>query len=117
MLTMGSYLKIMPKFVHDILKQTARGRQGVELRHSGFERLAAQMEKGVNRMIVGLIVSASLIAASLILNSGQQFFEFTLSVAGGPKVSLAALLGVSGYVLATLLGIWLIISILRSGKM
>ena len=117
MLTMGSYLKMMPKFVHDILKQTARGRQGMEIRHSGFDRLTGQMEKAVNRLIVGLIVSASLIAASLILNSGQQLFEFTLSIAGGHKVSLAALLGVSGYIMATLLGIWLIISILRSGKL
>jgi ubiquinone biosynthesis protein len=89
----------------------------VELRHSGFERIAVQMERGVNRLIVGLIVSASLIAASLILNSGQQFFEFTLSVAGGHKISLAELLGLSGYLMGTLLGIWLIISILRSGKL
>lgn len=117
MLTMGSYLKMMPKFVHDILKQTARGKQGVEIRHSGFEHLANQMAKGVNRLIIGLIVSASLIAASLILNSGRRLFEFTINVAGEQKISLDAVLGVSGYVMATLLGVWLVISILRSGKL
>ncbi len=117
MLSMGSYLQVMPKFIHDILKQTSQGKQGVAINHRGFENLSVRMEKGMNRFIIGLIVAASLIASSLILNSGQEIFEFSMSLAGGRKVSLSAVLGVTGYVMATVLGIWLIISILRSGKL
>lgn len=116
-LTIGDYLKELPHLAHDILKQTARGRQRLEIHHSGFERLTSQVEKGCNRLIIGLLVAASLVAASLILNSGQQLFSFTFSLAGGRTISLATLLGLTGYGMATLLGIWLVVSILRSGKL
>jgi ubiquinone biosynthesis protein len=36
---------------------------------------------------------------------------------GLEKVSLTAILGVTGYVITTVLGIWLIIGIFRSGKL
>lgn len=113
----GRYLKMLPQFVHDILQQTARGKQRLEIRHSGFDRLAGQLERGVNRLIIGLLVAASLIAASLILNSGQHLFDFTFTLVGGRTISLATLLGLAGYGMATLLGIWLVVSILRSGKL
>ncbi|MEJ2689133.1 MAG: AarF/ABC1/UbiB kinase family protein [Deltaproteobacteria bacterium] len=113
----GGYLKMLPKFAHDILQQTARGKQRVEIHHTGFEELADKVEKGANRVILGLLVAASLVAASLILNSGQQLLNFTFSLADGRTLSLAALLGLAGYGMATLLGIWLVVSILRSGKL
>jgi ubiquinone biosynthesis protein len=115
--TMGGQLKMLPQYVHDILEQTARGRQRLEIRHSGFERIAGQMERGINRLIVALLVAASLVAAALIMHSGQQLFGLTFVLAGGRTVSLATLLGITGYGLATLLGIWLVVSILRSGKL
>jgi len=113
----GGYAKQMPKFVHDILRQTARGSQRIEIRHSGFERLDQKLEKSVNRLTVGLVLSASIIAGSLILNSGQRVLEFQVKFLGLQPVSFTALLGIAGYSIATILGIWLIISILRSGKM
>ena len=114
---MGGYLKMMPQYMHDILKQTARGKQGLEIKHSGFEFLAGQVEKGINRLIVGLLVAASLVAAALILNSGQQMVDVSFTLVGDRTISLASLLGITGYCLATLLGIWLVLSILRSGKL
>ena len=115
--TMSGYAKSLPKFLNDILRQTAAGRQRIELRHSGFEQMQSQLEKGVNRLTVGIIVAASIIAAAMILNSGQKILEFTTSVFGLQTISLTAILGFIGYAVATLLGIWLVISILRSGKL
>lgn len=113
----GNYLKMLPKFVHDILRQTARGGQQLEIRHSGFERFDRKLEKGVNRLTVGLIISASIIAGSLVLNSAQKVFEFDIDLFGIHGVSITSILGLTGYTIATILGIWLIISIFRSGKM
>lgn len=114
---LGNYLKIMPKFAHDILRQTARGKQRIELWHSGFQKIDEKFEKGVNRLTVGLVISASTIAASLVLNSAQKVSELTINLWGLHTISVTALLGITGYLIATLLGIWLIISIFRSGKM
>ncbi|MDF1592826.1 MAG: AarF/ABC1/UbiB kinase family protein [Desulfobacterales bacterium] len=113
----GKQIKELPRYVHDILRQTARGRQRIEIRHSGFERFDQKLEKGVNRLTVGLIISASIIAGSLVLNSGQKVIELQLNLFGFQKVPLTALLGLAGYSIATVLGIWLIFSIFRSGKM
>ncbi len=111
------YLKIFPKLVHDLLKGLSSGKRPFEIRHRGFQEIPARIERGINRLTVGLVISASLIAGSLVLNSSQKLLEFTVSFYGVHTVSITALLGLLDYTLATLLGFWLIVSILRSGKM
>jgi len=116
-ISMGSRMKLIPKLVHDILHQTAKGKQRIELRHNGFRDMSRQLVKGMNRLIVGLVISASLIAGAMVLNASQKLFVFTVNFFGVQKISLTALLGMTGYVVASFLGIWLIIMILRSRKL
>ena len=111
------YLKVVPKLVHDLLKGLASGKKPFEIRHRGFQEIPVRIERGINRLTVGLVISASLIAGSLVLNSSQKLIEFTVNFFGVHTVSITALLGLLGYTLATVLGFWLIISIFRSGKM
>lgn len=115
--TMKTYARNIPKFLNDILRQTAAGRQQIEIRHSGFDPVTSQVEKGINRLTIGIVLAASIIGAAMVLNSGQKILEFTMSFFGFQPVSLTAVLGLAGYVIATLLGVWLVISILRSGRL
>ena len=117
MLAMGGHLKAVPKFVHDILRQTAQGKQRLELLHSGLRPISGLFEKGVNRLTIGIIISASIIAAALVLNSSQKLLEFSIDFFGTQSLSLTALLGLTGYVIASVLGVWLVIMIFRSGKL
>ncbi|MDD2605913.1 MAG: AarF/ABC1/UbiB kinase family protein, partial [Desulfobacteraceae bacterium] len=64
-----------------------------------------------------LIIAASPIAAALILNSGREVLVLDLAFLGLPAISLTGLLGLTGYTIATVLGVWLIISIVRSGRL
>jgi ubiquinone biosynthesis protein len=114
---LANYGKTIPKYVNDVLRATAQGKQRIELVHSGFEPLNTQLEKGVNRLTVGVIIAASIIAAAMVLNASEKVLEFTAPFPGLQKISLTALFGLAGYIVATILGIWLIISILRSGKL
>jgi len=114
---MGSHMKMLPKLFHDVLKQITRGKQRIELRHTGLQEIETKFEKAVNRLTVGLVISASVIAGSVILNSSQKVMEVTVNFFGTHTISITALLGLIGYSLATILGFWLIISIFRSGKM
>jgi len=111
------YLRVFPKLLHDILKGITAGKHQLEIRHSGFQEIDTKIEKGINRLTVGLIISASLIAGSLVLDSSQTVMEFTVDFFGLRTVSITALLGLLGYSLATVLGFWLILSIFRSGRM
>ena len=111
------YLRVFPKLFHDILKALTAGKHQIEIQHSGFQQTNAKIERGINRLTVGLVISASLIAGSLVLDSSQKVMEFSLDIFGVRTISITALLGLLGYSLATILGFWLIISIFRSGKM
>lgn len=113
----GGYVRTLPKFLHDIARAVAGGKQRIEVWHGGFEELDDKIEKGINRLTIGIIVSASVIAGSLILNSSQKVMEFTVNFFGLHTISITSLLGITGYSMATVLGFWLIISIIRSGKM
>ena len=113
----GAHFKLMPKFVHDILRQMATHGQRLEVMHRGFHDLDAQIEKAVNRLTVGMVVCASVIGGSIALNSSEKIAEFTIGFLSKEPVSLTALLGVCGYGLATVLGAWLVLSIMRSGRL
>ncbi len=110
----GGYLKLMPGYVTEIFRRTAEGKHGIEVRIKGLDEIAGKMEKGLNRAIVGIIIAASTIAGSLVLNSPEKVMELHIL---GHTIPLSTLLGVTGYSIATVLGLWLIASIFRSGKM
>jgi ubiquinone biosynthesis protein len=111
------YAKVMPKFVHDILQQLARGKQRIEVWHEGFQQFDISFEKSLNRLVVGLVISASIVAAAVVLNAAQKVSVFEIEFLGLEAVSFTGILALFGYVIATVLGIWLIVSIYRSGKL
>ncbi|MGE0086154.1 MAG: hypothetical protein AB7S75_17240 [Desulfococcaceae bacterium] len=110
----AGYLKRMPGYVTEIFRRTAEGKHGIEVRVKGLEEIAGKMERGLNRAIVGIIIAASTIAGSLVLNSPEKVMELHIL---GHTIPLTMLLGLTGYSIATFLGLWLIIYIFRSGKM
>lgn len=115
--TMRRYMERTPKYVHDILKQAADGRTRVEMRHAATEGFQHRLDKWVNRLTVSCVLAASILAGALILNSPEKIMVFTFEFFGLQVVSLTSILGVTGYVIATVLGVWLILSIFRSGRL
>ncbi len=113
----GSYLRMIPKLSHDIFKGLSRGLPRLELEHGGLDPAFKKFESGLNRLTLGLVISASLIAASLILNSSKKVLVFEFDMFGLHSLSVTEVLGMSGYIIATLLGLWLVFSIIRSGKL
>ncbi len=113
----AGYLRMMPKLSHDIFKRIAKGPHRLELEHGGLEQASKKFENGLNRLTLGLVIAASLVAAALILNSSKQFLSFEFELFGTQSLSVTELLGIGGYVIATVLGLWLVFSIIRSGKL
>jgi ubiquinone biosynthesis protein len=113
----GNYLRWMPKLSHDIFKRMAKGPHRLELEHGGLEQASKKFESGLNRLTLGLVIAASLVAASLVLNSTKKFMTFEFELFGAQSLSITELLGLTGYIIATFLGLWLVFSIIRSGKL
>jgi ubiquinone biosynthesis protein len=113
----GNLLRGMPKLTHEFIRRLARGDHRLSLDHSGLDQTARKFESGLNRLTVGLVIAASLIAAALILNSGNSSIVFSFNRWGLSSLAISDVLGLVGYCIATFLGLWLIISIFRSGKL
>ena len=88
------------------LRKLLHGRLRVEFSHVGLDYLSREMDRSSNRISFSLIISAIIVASSLIINSGM-----------GPRVFGLSALGIVGFSLAGVLGLWLAISILRSGRL
>ena len=101
-----SLLRVLPGASRDILKKLSRGRLRLEFEHLGLDRFSRNLDRIANRLSFTMVVSAIIIASSLIMTADNGFKVF-----GYP------LLGIIGYILAGGLGTWLAIVILRSGRM
>jgi len=112
----GKLMRSLPRYLLTLLKQLATGKGRFELYHAGIADTTDRFERGLNRFIVALIIAASTIAGALVLNAPKGLLEINLPFLSAAPISLPALLGVTGYIIATALGIWLIISIARSGR-
>lgn len=103
---LSDIVKDIPGQLSYILKKVMKDKLKIEFVHSGLDRLIRDMDKSSNRLSFSLIISAIVIGSSVIMLSGKEPLLF-----GFP------MLGVIGYIVAGLLGLWLAISILRSGRL
>lgn len=99
-------LRSIPEDLQDILKQIKQGRTRIIFEHRGLNELIFELDRSSNRISFSLIIASLIIGSSLIIttNLGPYLFGFPL-------------LGLAGYLIAGILGLWLLISIFRSGKL
>ena len=100
--------KQMLEFAHDIprnvnrtLRKLSEDDLRIQLEHRNLDHFILELERSSNRLVVGMVVSALIVASALIL-------------AG--KVS-SVWISVPMYVLSSLLAVWLIFGIFRSGRL
>lgn len=99
-----SGLRIPDKLL-EVLNKLAAGRAVLQLEARHWQEATADFKKSVNRVVFAMIASALIIGSSLVI-----------AVDAGPKVFSISILGLAGYLSAAVMGLWLLISILRSGK-
>ena len=113
----GQLVRTAPGLLLDILKKTAEGKQGVTIQHMGFEEIVKRSEQGLNRLTIGIVLAASILAAAMVLNAPAEMIPIKITLFRNIPISVTSLFGLLGYGIATLLGVWLIFSIIRSGRL
>jgi ubiquinone biosynthesis protein len=96
----------LPYQIHDTLEQVRDGQIEVGFVHKGLEDLMAKLDVLFNRLVIALVVTGGLIGSSLI-----GIFAET-----GPHILGVHVLSVVGFAMSTVLGIWLLWSVIRSGR-
>ncbi|MBN2233284.1 MAG: ubiquinone biosynthesis protein UbiB [Deltaproteobacteria bacterium] len=101
-----SLMEMLPDSSREILKKLSKGKLKIEFEHVGLEPLGRTLDKITNRIAFSLLISAIIIASSLIMQTDVGY-----TLLGYP------ILGILGYLVAGGLGFWLAIAILRSGRL
>lgn len=83
-----------------------KGRGRINIVIEDKDKYIDVLNKMVNRLAFALVIAGMVVASSLIINLNQE-----------PKVYGVSVIGLVGYFVSAILGLWLLISIIRSGSL
>lgn len=95
-----------PKQVNRLLRKALKDGIGFKVNTLGMEKLIRDIDRSSNRLAFSVIVASIIVGSSLLIQSGIGRTIFGLPA-----------MGAIGFIVAFVLGIWLLISILRSGRL
>ncbi|WP_406670401.1 AarF/ABC1/UbiB kinase family protein [Methanolobus sp. ZRKC4] len=94
-----------PMKISHVLDIAERGYLKLRFEPQGFDRVVAEIDAASNRLAFSLIISAIIVGSSLVIQTGMA-----------PHIWGVPLLGVIGFLMAGFLGMWLVVYILRTGR-
>ncbi|MDI6801780.1 MAG: AarF/ABC1/UbiB kinase family protein [Thermodesulfovibrionales bacterium] len=102
----ADFAVLFPRQMRQIIKKLLNDDIHVKMFHLNLPDFIKDMDKASNRIAFAMIVSAIIISSAIM---------HATSV--GPTIFGISLFGISAFIFAFFLGIWLIISIIRSGRL
>jgi len=96
----GDLASRLPDDVNAILSKFRQGKFQVRVQHEHLETLTKTLDKSSNRISFALIIAALLIGSSMLV--AQESLQE---------------MGLIGYIIAAIFGVWLLVSIIRGGKL
>lgn len=99
-------LKNFPEDIHNILKKMRTDKLKLKLEHTGMDYFTHEMDKASNRLSFSVIIAAMIVGSSLIMHLNK-----------GPFVFGVPIIGLIGFIAAGIFGFWLIIAIIKSGRL
>jgi ubiquinone biosynthesis protein len=97
----------VPYQLHDTLEQFRDGKIEVGFVHKNLDEFMDRIVLTMNRLVIALVVSAGLVASSLL----------GIFATGGPEILGINALSVIGFLVSGILGFWLLWGVLRSGRL
>ena len=99
-------LRALPKDLQVLFRLAKTGKLKLEFEHLGLDPLLRTLERFSKRLSFAVVLASLVIGSSLIIHSGIP-----------PKWHNIPVIGLAGYVVAAIMGFWLLLSILRRGRM
>ena len=97
----------LPYQVHDVLQEIRDGQIEVGFVHKGLDEFMHKLDVVFNRLVVALVVAGGLLGSSLI----------GILATEGPHILGIHFLSVIGFLVSGVLGAWLLVGVLRSGRL
>lgn len=106
LLSFASLFRNLPRDLQTLINRINHNRFKIDLEHRGLDRLINDLDRSSNRLSFSMLIAALIIGSSLIMQTEK-----------GPLLFGFPALGFIGYSIAGILGLWLAIAILRSGRL
>ena len=103
---MMQFVEQFPKDILDITRLVRQRKLVLNLEHQGLDKLRATHDQISNRIAFSIIIAALIIGSALIVISDTPPIMFGIS-----------LIGMIGFLAAAVMGIWLLVAILKKGKL
>ena len=103
----ASIMRDVPYQLHDILQEVRDGQIEVGFRHQGLEDLIGRMDTAFNRIGIATVAVGGAVTSGIL----------AATVEGGPQIWGIHFLAVIGLSLSSILSIWLVWGVLRSGRL
>ena len=98
-------LKEIPGEMREVIKKGKEGNLGIEIAHRGLDHAIFELGKISDRIVSAILLASLIIGSSIVTLSNIP-----------PKWRGIPLIGVAGFLVAAVMGFWLLASILRRGK-
>jgi ubiquinone biosynthesis protein len=98
-------VQTLPRGVLEIIEKLRTDRFQIQFVHRNLEHFVHEMDRSSNRLSLAVLVAALIVGSSLIFQAKS-----------GPAMFGYPALGLAGFLAAGLLGLWLAVLILRSGR-
>ena len=95
----------LPRDLRKLVQAARRGRLQLKVETTALQGFGEQVNRAANRLVVGVITAALIIGSSIVMHS-----------VGGVSSRWLLALGVCGFIGAGFCGVWILVSIWRSGK-
>lgn len=100
-----SRLGDLPVDLHRLAQRISQDDLTINFQHRGLEELDNAINKASSRLTLAIIVGALIVGSSLIIHAGVT-----------PKLLGFSVLGIVGYLLSMVIGLWIVWDIFRHGR-
>ncbi len=95
------YAHDIPGHINRTLRKLSQDDLRIQLEHRNLDHFILELERSSNRLVVGMVIGSLIVASALIISRGSSTIWVTLPI----------------YVISSLLAIWLVYGIFRSGRL
>jgi ubiquinone biosynthesis protein len=98
-------VQVLPRGLIEIIEKARSDRFQIQFVHRNLEHAIQELDRSSNRLSLAILVAALIVGSSLIFRVGS-----------GPAMFGYPALGLAGFIMAGLLGVWLVVLILKSRR-
>jgi len=99
-------LRIVTTEMGTFARRLGFGKFRIPLYHENLDRAVSELDRTGNRMSFAIIIAALLLASSILVQANV-----------GPLIRGYPVVGLLGFLIAAVMGLWLLVGIIKSGKL